>query len=265
MIEHNEPFILADSLHWQPEGEPVLERVSCQFSKGNTSGIVGANGAGKSSLLKALQGLTPLDDGEVFIAGNALVAMSRTKRAQTIAAVPQSTALLFSMTVYEVVRMALIPWKTALSADTRQDRAWLEQCMQQTGCIEFSNRDYNSLSGGEQQRVLLARALAQKTEIILLDEPTSHLDIFYQHEVLMLLKKLNKTIVLSIHDLNLAAQYCDAIVVLKQGKVLMAGKPEKAMQQSVLQDAFGMPCSVALNPDNGIPTVCFHPDFSENG
>ncbi|BDX05754.1 ABC transporter ATP-binding protein [Planctobacterium marinum] len=264
-MEHSEPFLQAEGLHWKPEDKLVLDRVDCHFAKGKISGVVGANGAGKSSLLRALQGLTPLDSGEVFIDGKVLAELSRTQRAQTIAAVPQSTALLFSLTAYEVVRMALIPWKSALSSDTRQDRAWLEQCMKQTGCIGFVNRNYNSLSGGEQQRVLLARALAQKTEIILLDEPTSHLDIFYQHEVLMLLKKLNKTIVLSIHDLNLAAQYCDEIVVLKQGQVLMAGAPKTAMQQSVLQDAFGLPCSVAINPGNGIPTVCFHPELKANG
>lgn len=245
-------------VNWRPE-QPVLTSVSCQFERQAINGIVGANGAGKSSLLKIAQGVIQPDSGTVRVNEQPIHQFDRVTLARQIAVVPQSTSILFDLSVFDIVRMALIPKKGLFEFDNSTDRELIDACLEQTGSLAFKHRNYNSLSGGEQQRVLLARALVQETEIILLDEPTSHLDVYYQHQILGLLKHLNKTVIMSIHDLNLAAQYCDQIWVLKSGRVLGGGVPNVILNQEVLQLAFDLPCAVSVDPKTNIPTICFHP------
>lgn len=252
------PLIKLKDLHWQPESD-VLKNINCEFFEGKVSGIIGPNGAGKSSLLKSIQGALQTDSGEVRFKDHLLASLSRQEIAKFIAVVPQSTSMLFDLSVFDVVRMALIPQKGLFEFDNAEDKQHIFECLEQTGCEEFVKRKYNSLSGGEQQRVLLARALAQRTEVILLDEPTSHLDVYYQHQILALLQGLGKTVLMTIHDINLAAQYCESVLILKDGECLGQGNPEKVLTSENLTQAFDMPCAVSVNPHNRLPTICFHP------
>lgn len=254
----NSALIVLNNIHWYP-GKSVLNDISCKFAQGEITGIVGPNGAGKSSLLRTIQRALIPDSGSITYESQNIAALNRQQVAQRIAVVPQSTAMLFDLTVFDIVRMALIPQKGLFEFDTRKDKQLVNECLEQTGCLDFISRKYNSLSGGEQQRVLLARALAQQTEVILLDEPTSHLDVFYQHQILGLLKSLKKTVLMTIHDINLAAQYCNSVIVLKDGYCLGQGVPAQILTKDVLSRAFDMPCAVSINADTALPTICFHP------
>ena len=254
----NPALITLNNIQWFP-GKPVLNNISCEFARGEITGIVGPNGAGKSSLLRIIQRALIPDSGGITYDSKDMAAFNRQQVARLIAVVPQSTAMLFDLTVFDIVRMALIPKKGLLEFDSNEDRQHINTCLEQTGCSDFIRRKYNSLSGGEQQRVLLARALAQETEVILLDEPTSHLDVYYQHQILGLLKTLNKTVLMTIHDINLDAQYCNSVVVLKNGNCLGQGEPADILTKNVLSRAFDMPCAVSINADTALPTICFHP------
>lgn len=251
-------LITLKNIHWYP-GKPVLNNISCKFVKSEITAIVGPNGAGKSSLLRTIQGALHPDSGSVYYNSQDMTTLNRQQVARIIAVVPQSTAMLFDLTVFDIVRMALIPKKGLFDFDSSEDKQHINTCLEQTGCSDFVRRKYNSLSGGEQQRVLLARALAQQTEVILLDEPTSHLDVYYQHQILSLLKTLNKTVLMTIHDINLAAQYCNSVIVLKNGCSLGQGTPARILTKDILSKAFDMPCAVSINANSALPTICFHP------
>ncbi|XOV79051.1 MAG: ABC transporter ATP-binding protein [Aestuariibacter sp.] len=250
-----------ENVTWSVAERPILRHISFSFEEGRAYGIIGPNGAGKTSLLKTMQGLITPSDGAVMIRQQPLDSMSARDIAKHVAWLPQIFSTPISLTVEHMVRMGLTPHKSWFQRDSIGDHQRLETALQDCDLLELRGRLFAQLSGGEQQRVLLARAIMQQADIFLLDELTSHLDVYFQHQLLALVKKLNKTIVMTIHDLNLAAQYLDELILINHGEIVAAGSPIEVLQADRLQQVFGLHCDVSLTGNN-IPMVCFSHDNS---
>ncbi|NHN49702.1 ATP-binding cassette domain-containing protein [Halostella sp. JP-L12] len=222
-------------------GTEVLTDVSASVDRGSFVGLVGPNGAGKTTLLRTISGAISPDSGRVLIDGEDVHRLSSKAASRRVAVVPQETHLAFSFDVETAVAMGRHPYRSRFGRATDADRAAVERAMERTGVGRFADRSVEAVSGGERQRVLLARALAQDTPVLLLDEPTASLDVNHQVETLELVSDLvadGKTAVAAIHDLNLAARYCDELVMLADGGVLAHGTPAEVLSEANLADAF---------------------------
>jgi iron complex transport system ATP-binding protein len=249
-------FFAVNELSWRAGHTDILHQVSFQLQPGEILGLIGPNGAGKSTLLKLLQRQMPPTTGSIALCQRPLASYSRKELAQWIAVVGQHSEV-FNGTVLDGVRLGLLPHKAWYQADNSGDEALLLAALQKVGMAAKAGQAFMALSGGEQQRVLIARALVQQAKILLLDEPTNHLDVHYQHQVLALLRELGVTVVISIHDLNLAATYCDRILLLDQGQCIACGPPAKVLQQSLLSQVFQLPTVVDQHPLTGKVRVSF--------
>jgi iron complex transport system ATP-binding protein len=236
----------------------VLDGVSLDVSEGQFLALVGPNGAGKTTLLRTTNGLLAPDSGRVAVDGEDVSALSASAVGKRVATVPQETSVAFEFDVEDVVGMGRTPHRSRLSTADAADREAVETAMERTDTARFADRSIDSLSGGERQRVLLARALAQETPALLLDEPTASLDINHQVRTLSLVRELadeGKTVVAAIHDLELAARFCDAMALLADGDIVAAGPPEEVLSSERLETAFGVRTAVATNPATGTRTV----------
>lgn len=231
----------------------ALQGVDLELHPGEMVALVGPNGAGKSSLLRAVAGLVAPSRGSVTLEGTPLERIPRRVLARTLALVPQTTIYAFPFTVEEVVRMGRFPYQSGLGLDEEKHRGVVEECLVATGTAALRARRIQELSGGEQQRVRLAQALAQRSRYLLLDEPTAHLDLAFQIEVLRLLQRLNAeqglTVVVSLHDLNLAAGFCSRIVMLSQGRLVAHGAPAEVFTAERIEAVFGVPVEVQVTDD----------------
>lgn len=241
----------------------IVSGASLIAPAGAITGLIGPNGAGKSTLLTAILGLTPAS-GTVGFEGNDLHAMPRHERAKIAAFVEQSVSTEERLTVADVVALGRIPhqpaWASALSP---QDELIVSTALSATGMTAFSAQRFHTLSGGEQQRVLISRALAQAPRLLLLDEPTSHLDIKAQLQLLTLLRRLAEsgmTIVLAIHDLNHAVRFCDHLVVMDHSKVITQGRPKEIITDDLLRTVYG----VKAHLQNGDHISVFFEDVSDS-
>jgi len=243
--------------------EKVLDGIACSLEKGSFTGIIGPNGSGKTTLLRLLTGVLAPHGGEIRFENHPLRSYSRSGLARQMAVVSQEAdgGLLF--TVEELVRLGRTPFLSRFRGETAVDRQIVTEALEMTGCLQLRERVVGDLSGGERQRVAIARALAQQPGILFLDEPTSHLDIGYQQEVLDLVKKLQAsrgvTVVAVLHDLNLAAYYADSLLLLHRGKVLAAGAPEEVITADNLAAAYRSRVIVTPHPVLNTPTVSFLP------
>jgi len=222
-------------------GTEVLAGVSATVGRGTFVGLVGPNGAGKTTLLRTVSGALAPDAGRVLIDGDGVHGLSSTAASRRVAVVPQETHLAFSFDVETVVAMGRHPYRSRFGRATEADREAVERAMERTGVARFADRSVEAVSGGERQRVLLARALAQDAPALLLDEPTASLDVNHQVETLDLVADLvadGKTVVAAIHDLDLAARYCDELVMLSGGGVLAHGAPDEVLSEANLADGF---------------------------
>ena len=197
------------SLRAAPGGREILHGIDLEAHSGQMVGLIGPNGSGKSTLLRCICRALQPTGGAVLLDGSGLEQMNLRQSAQKMAVVAQHNAYAFDFTVEELVLLGRTPHKRPLERDTSADRRIAAQALAQVGLAGFGPRSYATLSGGEQQRVILARALAQQTPCLLLDEPTNHLDIKYQLDMLDLVRGLGRTVLAALHDLNLAAAYCD--------------------------------------------------------
>jgi iron complex transport system ATP-binding protein len=256
-------------------GTTILDRVDATIGDGRFVGLVGPNGAGKTSLLRAITGAVNPDSGEVRVGGDPVAALSSKEASRRIAVVPQDTTLSFDFPVEEVVAMGRNPYKSRFSkagpsggegSAERTDSEYVAAAMARTEVETFADRSITAVSGGERQRVLLARALAQDTPNLLLDEPTASLDINHQIRTLELVRRLvdddGKTVVAAIHDLNLAAHYCDDIVLLADGTVRASGDPESVLSEGNLEAAFDTAAVVSQHPVTGSTYVTALPERS---
>ena len=240
----------------------ILSDVSINLGAGKVMGVIGPNGAGKTSLLKMLSGQLASHHC-VSWNDKALTDYDPMSLAQQIAVVNQLNESVFALDLYQIVRMGLLPHKSLLSRQTADDDKSISDAISRVGLDDKVHQTFNSLSGGEQQRGLIARALVQKAALIVLDEPVNHLDIYYQHQVLKLLRslahKLNITVVISLHDLNLAANYCDHLCLLDKGEMVSQGTPEQVLTSERLQQVFRIPCQIRHDTTNTAFRVDFYP------
>jgi len=237
---------------------PALQNVSIQISRGEFVGIVGPNGAGKTTLLRAIHALVRLQEGAVLIDGRQVNGMSSRELARILAGVPQEAGNTIPFTALEVVLMGRNPHRRGLSWESPEDLAIARWAMERTQTWHLADRPFQSLSGGERQRVVIARAIAQQPRVLLLDEPTAHLDIAYQLEIMELLSSLNEdglTILAVLHDLNLAGMYCKRLLLMSAGKVLADGPPAGVLKPKWIRQAYGLEVLVRAHPLTGRPYI----------
>lgn len=253
MQEHySEVIIEAFGLRCGYEGRDVLKGITISLLPGELIGLLGPNGAGKSTLIKTLSKVLKPIAGSIYLEGKDIESLSFKEIAQKIGVVPQETSLDYKFTAYDIVMMGRNPYISRFKGETKLDRDIVTEAMKVTDTLEFADRPITELSGGEKQRVILARALAQQPKILLLDEPTSHLDISYQIEILNLIKKLVKEkdigALSAIHDPNLASQFCDKIILMKDGKIYDFGPPKEVLTSKNLKDVFNIDVIVRQHP-----------------
>ncbi|MDD4334184.1 MAG: heme ABC transporter ATP-binding protein [Desulfotomaculaceae bacterium] len=237
----------------------VLNGLTFSVGSGSFTGIIGPNGSGKSTLLKSLSRVLKPVKGTVLLDGRALYRMDPQEVAQKMAVVPQETAVNFSFTVKDIVIMGRSPHLGRFQSEGEKDFATARQAMALTDTLHLADRLITAVSGGERQRVIIAKALTQEPEIILLDEPTSHLDINHQIEILSLLQRLNRennlTIISVFHDLNLAAQYCDSLILMNKGTVFTVGEPAEVLTAGNIKEVYGAVVLVRKHPVTGRPSI----------
>lgn len=239
----------------------VVDNVEFTAPAGQLTGLIGPNGAGKSTLMRAILGLQRLDAGSVLFGDRDLLAMSRRDRARLSAFVEQSGGTDTLLSVHDAVMLARIPFQSIWqTAHALEDEEAVSKALDAIGMSSFADRSYHTLSGGEQQRVQLARALAQQPKLLVLDEPTNHLDIHAQLRTLKLLRnsaEAGATVLLSLHDLNLAAAFCDTLVVLHRGRVVTQGQPTAVLTAALLREVYEVQASVLPHPLTGRPLLAF--------
>lgn len=236
---------------------PVLHSISLEVRAGELLALVGPNGAGKTTLLNVLSGYLAPASGGVYLRQQPLGGLSRREVAQQIAVVPQRSHAAFAYSVLHVVLMGRHPYKGFAALDTPEDLQIAAEALALVGLTGFSDRSYDELSGGEQRLVLLARALAQQTPVLLLDEPMAELDLRHQLQILNRMKSLatsGSAVLATFHDLNTAARWSDRIAILDRGNLQACGKPGDTLQLELLQKIYGVPLSLT-----GLP----HIDFAE--
>jgi len=237
----------------------VLDRVSATVGRGALVGVLGPNGSGKTTLLRLMSGTRTPTEGSVLLDGRPLHRIPRRELARVLAIVPQETHLAFDYSVMEMVLMGRHPHLGLFEVEGPSDIAVARAALVSTGTADLEDRDFNTLSGGEKQRVIIAAALAQASDVLLLDEPTASLDLGYQLEIAALLDGLNRergiTMVVSTHDLNLAATLCRELILLRAGRVLAAGPTERVLTPQNIRALYDVEADVRVNADAGHLTV----------
>ncbi len=233
-----------ENLEFSYDKKEVLKGVSGTFYEGTFYGIAGPNGSGKTTWLKVMSGLLDYKEDTIKLFGKAMSNMNRLDVAKQMSFVPQMFNIPYAFSVEDVVKMGRYPYQKGVSTYSADDKAIVETTLIETNLFNLKDRLVTELSGGELQRVMIARAIAQDTPIILLDEPISHLDIYYQYEIISLLKKLcrdkKKTIIAVLHELNVTLNHCDHIMLLKEGKIIEQGEPQKVLTEDVVKEVYDL-------------------------
>lgn len=225
----------------------VLQDVNAKINKGEIVGIIGCNGAGKSTLLKTIRGLLPKQSGEILYFGRKLESFSEKELAREVAYLQQNVEVGFGYTGKDIVLAGRYPYMKWWKGESISDEELALKCMEYTGTKELAERPVNEVSGGQKQRILLAKVLAQQTPILFLDEPTTGLDMVYQEEIFRFsqaLAEMGKTILMVVHELNLAAKYCSRIILLGEGTVIADGRPDNVFTEKILSKAYNAPVRV---------------------
>ncbi|WP_113928777.1 ABC transporter ATP-binding protein [Bacillus sp. P14.5] len=242
----------------------IVEDLHIEIPGGRITSIIGPNGSGKSTILKTIARIMKPKSGVIYLDSKAIHEQSTKEIAKKMAILPQHPSAPEGLTVYELVSYGRSPHQKGFGSQTKEDRKMVRWAIHTTGVASFANRPVDSLSGGQRQKVWIAMALAQGTDLLLLDEPTSFLDLAHQLEVLELLERLNKTksitIVMVLHDLNLASRFSDNMVAVDGGKVIKEGNPDDVMTREVLQKAFNIDVEIVTDPEIGKP-VCLTYDL----
>lgn len=234
-------------------GLRIVSDIDLVVPDGAFVGLLGPNGSGKSTILKTIYRACRPTAGQVLLDGGNLLSMTAEEAACRIAVVAQEFTVEFDFTVLEMVMIGRTPHKRAFDRDDEKDRVIVEQAIERVGCEHLSSRSFNTLSGGEKQRVLIARAIAQGADHLILDEPTSHLDIRYQVEILELVARLGITVLAAVHDLSLAALFCDTVYLLANGRIVTFGSPEAVITSEMVRHAYGADVLVIEHPETGTP------------
>ncbi|MEU9799596.1 ABC transporter ATP-binding protein [Streptomyces sp. NPDC051000] len=240
-------------------GRALVDGASLHVAPGEVVGVVGPNGAGKSTLLRTFYRALRPTSGRVLLDGEDVWRMPGKRLAQRLAAVLQETSGDFELTVHDVVAMGRTPHKRAFAGDDADDRDIITRSLAALHVDDLAHAPFDRLSGGEKQRVLISRALAQRTGTMVLDEPTNHLDLRHQLDALRLVRRLGVTAVVALHDLNLAAAFCDRICVMAGGRVVATGKPEEVLTAPLLSEVYQVEAEVMEHPRTGVPFISVVP------
>ncbi|WP_308465034.1 ABC transporter ATP-binding protein [Rathayibacter soli] len=254
--------IVMDGVTRRIEGRDILDDISAELPSGAVTGILGPNGAGKSTLLRLIAGIDAPTGGRVILNGAVVHELQRRDAAKRIALLEQSAELETDLPVLDVVLLGRIPHRTGLFGgfDRPDDRTIALAALRSVGAGDLAERTWHGLSGGERQRVHIARALTQEPSLLLLDEPTNHLDVTAQLSLLGQVRRLALTSVVAIHDLNLAAAYCDWLLLLQNGVLIAAGRPWDVITAELIERVYGARCDVIVHPRHGGPLVVYAMD-----
>ena len=249
--------IEAKALEALLSGNHILKGVDLEIGDRELVGVIGPNGSGKSTLLKCIYRVLKPSGGAVLLDGRGLDSYTYRESARRLAVVAQHNYYNFEFCVQDVVLMGRAPHKRALDRDNAEDYKIVAAALETVGMAAFAKRSFSTLSGGEQQRVILARALAQQTPCLILDEPTNHLDIKYQLQLMDLVRGLDRTVIAAIHDLNIAAMYCDRLYAVKDGRIVGAGSPRALLTPDFIRQVYGVEARV-MSDEEGLH-ILFHP------
>jgi iron complex transport system ATP-binding protein len=234
-------------------GRRIVSAVDLCVADGEFAGLLGPNGSGKSTILKAIYRVHRPARGRVLLDGSDLLAIPAREAARRVAVVAQESAVEFALTVWEMVMLGRVPHKRGFERDGPEDLETAGYALERVGAADLANRSFHQLSGGEKQRVLIARAIAQGADHLILDEPTNHLDVRYQVELMELVSGLNVTVLAALHDLALAALYCDSVHLLAGGQLVAQGPPGQVITAEAIQAVYGADVAVVPHPDTGVP------------
>lgn len=251
-------FHLQNASYAVPE-RTLLHDINLSFDTNKVYGLIGHNGSGKSTLLKLLTRQYPPASGKVLLDGRDIAAYGTREYAKQVAYLPQQLPAATALKARELVAMGRYAWSGLLGRTSEQDRSAIENAFKLTHTEKFADQVVDTLSGGERSRIWMAMCLAQQSRYLLLDEPLAPLDIAHQIDVMALIQNLSRSlglgVIIVIHDINLAAQYCDELVALKQGRLLKTGRPSEIMTAEVLKDIYNVDMNIIHHPDNGRPVA----------
>ncbi|WP_233198507.1 MULTISPECIES: ABC transporter ATP-binding protein [unclassified Cryobacterium] len=241
------------------DGSMILRDISASMPTGSVTGLLGPNGAGKSTLLRLVAGIEQAAGGTVDLDGVTVGSLPRREAARRIALLEQNASPSVELTVLEVVLLGRIPHRSRLlgSFAAGDDRAVALRALASVGAASLTDRSWQTLSGGQQQRVQIARAMAQQPSLLLLDEPTNHLDVSAQLSLLAQVRDLQLTAIMALHDLNLAAAYCDHILLLDAGRLVAAGTPAEVLTPEIIGAVYGVDCFILAHPRGGHPVIVY--------
>lgn len=250
------------------ESNTIIEDMNLSIPKGKISIIIGANGCGKSTLLKTISRINKPKSGDIFINNKNIKKIKEKNIAREVAFLPQGPVCPSGLTVRELVAYGRFPHQKMIGGLNSHDKGLIDWAIEETGLSEFADREVENLSGGQRQRAWIAMTLAQETDIIMLDEPTTYLDMSYQLEVLEVLQKLNKekniTVVIVLHELNNACRFADNIIGLKKGKIICEGKPIDVINKETLKKIYGIDANIKLS-ENGEYPICMEYELFREG
>jgi iron complex transport system ATP-binding protein len=250
----------AEHVSWAVATQHIVDSVTLSAADGEFVGLLGPNGSGKSSLLRTIYRLLKPQAGAILLDDANVWQLSAHEVARRMAVVTQEHTGDFDFSVFEMVLMGRNPHKGMFDRDTDTDFQLVQEALHRVDMASFAQRSFLTLSGGEKQRVLIARALVQQARFLVLDEPTNHLDIHYQLSILELVRQVRVTTIAALHDLNLAAYYCDRLYVLKQGQVVESGTPEQVLRPDLIREVYGVGAEIRIHPLTGKPLITFLPD-----
>lgn len=240
-------------------GVDIVKDISIKVENKQFVGIIGPNGCGKSTLLKSIYKVIKPQKGTVFLGDKDVIRSSARIVSKEMGVVGQFNDLSFDFTVQEMVMMGRTPHKQLMEADNAQDYKIVADALARVNLTEYANRSYLTLSGGEKQRVILARAIAQEPIFLVLDEPTNHLDIKYQIQILSVVKSLNIGVLAALHDLPMAAAYCDILYVIKDGSIIASGSPKDILSKELIRQVYEIDCELYTNPITGDLAIAYLP------
>lgn len=258
----NQALLTCDNVCWKVDQKDILKNISFTVASGSFTGLVGPNGAGKSSLLRCLYRYLQYDQGCVKLDQQDIWRMSAINFAKQVAVVLQESPSLFNLSVHDVVALGLVPHQPLFANNNKNDELKITQALQKVELENKSQQAFEHLSGGEKQRALIARAIVQAPKLLIMDEPTSHLDIKYQIQIIEMAKSLGITVIASFHDLNLASAICDNIIVMKNGELVKQGAPINVITEQMLSDVFGVCALVKNHPQEEFPHITYFYDYA---
>ena len=233
-----------EKLTYDIGGTRILKDITFDVEENTFVGVIGPNGSGKSTMLKSIYGVNKPSGGNIYFEGEDLLKISSKDRAKKIAVLAQESGGQFDFSVQQVVEMGRYPHKNTLENYSKHDLEIVDRVLREMKLDNYRERSFNTLSGGEKQRVLIARLLVQESKFIILDEPTNHLDIGHQIEIMNIIKKMGVTVLSAIHDMNMAAIYCDKLVIMKNGEVVTQGSVEETLTSEMLKNLFNVDAEI---------------------